>query len=71
MGKPINVEVRPKNPNEPFDRMVKRFNKKVKKEKIFEEVRERMNYEKSSVKKRRKKIKSKRTMQQIQKSKEE
>lgn len=71
MGKPINVEVRPKNPNEPFDRMVKRFNKKVKKEKIFEEVRERMNYEKSSVKKRRKKIKSKRIMQQIQKSKEE
>jgi small subunit ribosomal protein S21 len=71
MGKPINVEVRPKNPNEPFERMVKRFNKKVKKEKIFEEVRERMHHEKPSIKKRRKKIKSKRIIRQIQKSKEE
>ena len=39
--------------NEPFERMLKRFIKMVKKEKIVEEARERMYYEKPSAKKRR------------------
>ena len=34
--KPIRVEVRAKYPDEPIERMIKRFNKKVKKERIIE-----------------------------------
>jgi len=39
--------------NEPFEKMLKRFIKLVKKERIVEEARERMYYEKPSDKKRR------------------
>tara|TARA_B100000029_G_C16981692_1_gene743895 strand:+ start:93 stop:278 length:186 start_codon:yes stop_codon:yes gene_type:complete len=39
--------------NEPFEKMLKRFTKMVRKEGILEEVRERMYYEKPSDKKRR------------------
>ena len=60
MKRPINVEVEARR-NEPIDRLLKRFAKKIKKELIFEEVRERMYYEKPSekrirMKKRRKAI---------------
>jgi small subunit ribosomal protein S21 len=41
---------------EPFERMVKRFLKKVKKERIVEQVKERRYYEKPSVVKRREKL---------------
>ena len=47
MKKPINVEVRSKK-NEPIDKLIRRFSKKVKKELIIEEVRERRYYEKPS-----------------------
>tara|TARA_Y100000310_G_C20370950_1_gene663474 strand:+ start:377 stop:592 length:216 start_codon:yes stop_codon:yes gene_type:complete len=55
---PINVEVEARR-NESIDRLLKRFAKKIKKELIFEDVRERMYYEKPSerrirLKKRRK-----------------
>ena len=39
--------------NEPFEKMLKRFVKLVRKEKIIEEARERIYYEKPSDKKRR------------------
>jgi small subunit ribosomal protein S21 len=39
--------------NEPFEKMLKRFVRLVKKERIVEEARERMYYEKPSAKKRR------------------
>ena len=60
MKRPINVEVEARR-NEPIDRLLKRFAKKIKKELIFEEVRERLYYEKPSekrirMKKRRKAI---------------
>ena len=60
MNRPINVEVEARR-NESIDRMLKRFAKKIKKELIFEDVRERMYYEKPSekrirLKKRRKAI---------------
>ena len=60
MKRPINVEVEARR-NESIDRMLKRFAKKIKKELIFEDVRERMYYEKPSekrirLKKRRKAI---------------
>lgn len=51
----VNVKVKPKK-DEPFERMLKRFMKKVKKERIIEQVRERRYYEKPSVTKRKAKL---------------
>ena len=39
--------------NEPIDRAIKRFSKKIKKERIVEDARERRFYEKPSEKKRK------------------
>jgi small subunit ribosomal protein S21 len=50
--RPINVEVYPKK-NEPIERTIKRFSKKIKKERIIEEFKENMYYEKPSEVKRR------------------
>jgi len=47
-----HVEVRAYR-DEPFERMLRRFVKLVRKERIIEEIRERMYYEKRSDKKRR------------------
>ena len=63
----INVEIVPKK-GELFEKTIKRFMKKVKKEGILEEWRDKyMYYVKPSVKRRRKKMQRKRTMQKIQK----
>jgi len=50
---PINVEVSPKYDDEPLERMIKRFTKKMKKHKILEKVRKRRYYEKPSAKRQR------------------
>ena len=50
--KPMHVETRVKK-GENIERAIKRFTKKVKKEAIIEDVRERMYYEKPSETKRR------------------
>ena len=49
---PINIEITPK-PNEPIERTLKRFSRKVKKEGIMDQLRERARFEKPSDKKRR------------------
>jgi len=51
----VNVRVREKK-GEPFEKMVKRFMKKVKKERIVEEIKDRRYYEKPSVTKRKEKL---------------
>ena len=51
----VNVRVKEKK-GEPFEKMVKRFLKKVKKERIVEQVKERRYYEKPSVTKRKAKL---------------
>jgi len=51
----VNVRVTPKK-NENFEKTLKRFMKKVKKERIIEQVKERKHYEKPSVVKRRAKL---------------
>jgi small subunit ribosomal protein S21 len=51
----VNIKVQPKK-DEPFERMLKRFTKKVKKERIIEQVKERRYYEKPSVTKRKAKL---------------
>jgi small subunit ribosomal protein S21 len=50
---PIHVEVSPKYHDEPLERMIKRFTKKMKKHKILEEVRRKRYYEKPSAKRQR------------------
>ena len=66
----INVEVKPKNPNEPFERMVRRFVKKVKKQRILEKYRERMYYEKPSDKKRKDAANRKKTLEKLRRERE-
>ncbi len=65
MGRPVNVEVTPRR-NEPPERMIRRFTKKVKKEGILEEVRDRSYYVKPSEKRRRKRRERKRVVQKLQ-----
>ena len=51
----VNAKVEQKK-DEPFERMLRRFTKKVKKERVIEQVRERRYYEKPSVVRRRAKL---------------
>ena len=67
---PVNAEVVRKE-NESIERMLKRFVKKVKKEGIMEELRERVYYKKPSETKRRKKERRKKIAQDIQRKNEE
>ena len=62
--KSINVETRVKR-GEDIERTLKRFIKKVKKENIIEDVRERQYYEKPSEVKRRLKKKRKATLDKL------
>ena len=55
-GRSLNVEPRP---NESFEKMLRRFIKKVKKDGILDEVRDRRRYLKPSEKKRLKRAKAK------------
>ncbi len=48
----VNAKVEQKK-DEPFERMLKRFIKKVKKERVIEQIRERRYYEKPSVVRRK------------------
>jgi len=57
MGRPVHVEVSLDEVRGNQTRLIKKFIKKVKKEKILEEVRERSYYEKPSAKRRRAKLK--------------
>jgi small subunit ribosomal protein S21 len=57
--KPYNLEIVVRNP-EDIERMIKKFNKNVKKMGIIEEVKERRYYTKPSEKRRRKKIQKQR-----------
>jgi len=67
---PVNVEVKPRQ-NESPERMIKRFNKKVKKSGILEEVRERRYFEKPSKLRRLKKQRAKRLIKKAQRLYEE
>ena len=69
MGKPINVEVTPRK-NESPERMIRRFTKKVKKEGILEEVRERSYYVKPSERRKRKRRERARVLQKLREQRE-
>ena len=70
MGRAINVEITPRR-NEHPERMIKRFTRKVKKEGILDEYRERMYYTKKSAKRRREKYLRKRKAQLAQQKNED
>ena len=57
-----NVSVTQRN-NESAERLIRRFIKKCKKERIIEEARERMSYQPPSVKKREKRKRAKRALE--------
>lgn len=61
----INVEVSPRNKNESFEKMVRRFIKKVKKQKIIENYRERSYYKKPSTRRREEAIKRKKLLEKL------
>ena len=63
---PVNVEVKPR-PNESQERMIKRFNKRVKRSGVLEEIRDRRFYEKPSKIRRLKKQRAKRLARKAQK----
>jgi len=60
---PIHVEVSPKYRDEPLEKMIKRFVKRMKKLKILETVRDRRYYEKPSTKRRKEAVRRKRLSQ--------
>ena len=63
--KPVNVEVRRKHKDEPVEKMIRRFSKKVKKERIIENFIARRRYEKPSVKKKREAQRRKKTLEKL------
>ena len=65
MARAVNVEVKNYN-NLPIEVLIRKFNKKVKKERILELCRERMYYVKPSVKRRREKIRRKKLIKKKQ-----
>ncbi len=69
MKKPINVEITPRR-NEQPERMIRRFTKKVKKEELLEEVRERRYYVKPSEVRRKKKRERDALMRKLQAQRE-
>ncbi len=55
--RPVNVEVKLRHAKDDPNKLIRKFIKKVKKQKILEEVRERRYYEKPTTKRRKAKIK--------------
>ena len=68
--RPINVEIKPKYKNEPFEKMARRFMKKAKRERIVENYRDRMYYEKPSMKRKREKARRKKVLEKLRLKKE-
>ena len=66
---PINVETAPKR-DEPIERTIKRFSKKVKKEGVIEQYRDRRYYEKPSDRRRRLAKRRKAIMQKLKRKQE-
>ena len=67
MSKPVHVEVKPKYRDESIDALIKRFSRKVKKERIIEKCIERKRYEKPSVKRGKERKRRKKVMEKIHK----
>lgn len=66
MSRAVLVEVKPKHRDEPAEKLIKRFIKKCKKERVIENYRDRMYYEKPSIIRKREKERRKRVTQKLQ-----
>ena len=64
MSRAVLVEVKPRD--EPVEKLIKRFVKKCKKERVVENYRDRMYYEKPSIIRKREKERRKRVTQKLQ-----
>jgi ribosomal protein S21 len=64
--RPVNVEVSLKNVGGDFNKLIRRFMKKVKKERIIEDYLDRRFYEKPSDKRRKSKLKKLRNAQKAE-----
>tara|TARA_R110000824_G_scaffold11622_9_gene50944 strand:+ start:4460 stop:4675 length:216 start_codon:yes stop_codon:yes gene_type:complete len=67
MKRTILVEVKAHHRDEPIERMIKRFSRKVKKEKIIEKCRDRRYYEKASDVRRKKAKRRKKVLEKLRK----
>ena len=65
MGKGYHIEVKARR-GETTEKLIRRFSKKVREERIIEEARERMYYIKPSVKRRREKIRRKKVLEKLE-----
>ena len=63
--KPIHVEVKPRYRDEPVEKLIKRFSKKVKNERIIEKVLERRRFIKPSTRRRKEKLRRQRLIQKL------
>jgi len=63
--RPINVEVKPRYKDEPIEKMIKRFAKRVKNKKIIENVIARRRYEKPSITRKREKQRRKKVLEKL------
>jgi len=66
MKRPVNVQVTLREAKGDISRMIRKFMKKVKKERIIEDYLDRRFYEKPSAKKRREKLKKIRNAQKAE-----
>ncbi len=65
--RPVNVEVSLREVRGDVNRLIRKFMKKVKKERIIENYLDRMYYEKPSTKRRKEKLKKRRNAQKAEK----
>ena len=58
MSRAVVVEVKPRYKDEPIEKMIRRFSKKCKKERVIEKYKDRQSYKKPSEKKRDKRARA-------------
>ena len=63
--RPVNIEIKPRYENENIEKMIRRFTKKCKKERIVENFRDRTRYEKPSIKRKREKARRKKVLEKL------
>jgi len=70
MANTVNVKVSIEETRGDINRLIKKFNKKVKKERILEQYRDRMYYEKPSKRRRKEKIRKLENARKAQKERD-
>jgi|ETNvirenome_6_85_1030632.scaffolds.fasta_scaffold103541_2 ribosomal protein S21 len=70
MKRAIRVEVEARNPDESFERLIKRFIKKVKKERVIEKFLEKRYYEKPSLRRKKEAKRRQKTLEKLKKKNE-